>query len=110
MRKITSTREPAPAPQNSSAILTESAGRGGGDPPPARGLSPTPQPLPHGMLGRKGNDVALLPGDQSSPFPEQSLCSLPADQSSFLIRGLLEGAGSAINVALHSIKKGLWTV
>lgn len=44
--------------------------------------------------------------------PEQNISrtkpvQLPADQSSFLIRELLEGAERAINVALHSIKKGL---
>lgn len=52
----------------------------------------------------------------SAPWrPEQYISrtkpvQLPADQSSFLVRGLLEGAESSINVALHSIKKGLRAV
>lgn len=60
MRKMTGTRELAPALQNPSAILTEIGGKKKKKttPPPASGLSLTPQPLPHSMLGRKGNDVA----------------------------------------------------
>lgn len=102
--KITSTLQPASVRQNPSAILTESRRKKHTS---SRWAQSHTTALPHGVLGRKGNDVALLPGDQSRPLPEQRLCSLPADQSSFLIRGRLEGAGSAINVALHSIKKGL---
>lgn len=91
MRKMTGTLELAPALQNPSAILTEIGGKKKQKtPPPASGLSPTPQPLPHSMLGRKGNDVACSLETRTVHFQNKAR-AVTCTSKFFLNKGTIGG-------------------
>lgn len=92
MRKITSTLEPAPAPQKPSAVLTESGKKKKREknPPPGSGLSPTPQPLPHGMLGRKGKDVVCSLETRTVHFQNKA-CAVTCRSKFMLNKGTVGG-------------------
>lgn len=93
MRKITNALEPAPAPQKPSAVLTESGKKKKGkkkNSPPDSGLSPTPQPLPHGMLGRKGKDVVCSLETRTVHFQNKA-CAVTCRSKFILSKGTVGG-------------------
>lgn len=59
-------------------------------PPPASGLSPTPQPLPHSMLGRKGNDVACSLETRTVHFQNKAR-AVTCTSKFFLNKGTIGG-------------------
>lgn len=58
--------------------------------PPDSGLSPTPQPLPHGMLGRKGKDVVCSLETRTVHFQNKA-CAVTCRSKFILSKGTVGG-------------------